>query len=100
MSMIPKDKASSDHSQDAIRNIDFNSWGKRTVAVKADLADFLTKVEEDFYLVSVPAQNIKQISNLKGSLEHFKNYVAMYGMDAVTVSKLDKETAKVLYGKK
>lgn len=98
--MIPKGKASSDHLLDAIRNIDSDSWGKRTVAVKADLADFFTKVDEDFYLVSVPAQNIKQIGNLKGSLEHFQNYVAMYGMDAVTVSKLDKETAKVLYGKK
>ena len=97
---IPKSKPSNDHVLDAIRNIDYDSWGKRTVAVKADLADFLTKVDEDFYLVSVPAQNIKQIGNLKGSLEHFQNYVSMYGMDAVTVSKLDKETAKVLYGKK
>lgn len=100
MSTLKGKPSSSDHLLDAIKNIDYDSWGKRTVAARADLADFFTKVDEDFYLVSVPAQNIKQIGNLKGSLEHFQNYVAMYGMDAVTVSKLDKETAKVLYGKK
>lgn len=99
-----KGKPTNDSLADAIQYIGKSDWGKsdwgKTVAAKADLADFLTKVDEDFYLVSVQAHNIKQIGNLKGSLEHFQNYVAMYGMDAVTVSKLDKETAKVLYGKK
>lgn len=103
MSMIPKGKPANDSLADALQYIGvdaMDSWGKRTVAVKADLADFLTKVDEDFYLVSVPSQNIKQIGNMKGSLEHFQKYVMQYGMDAVTVAKLDKETAKVLYGKK
>lgn len=94
-----KGKLTNDSLTDTIQYISKSDWD-RTVVVKADLADFLTKVDEDFYLVSVQAHNIKQIGNLKGSLEHFQNYVAMYGMDAVTVSKLDKETAKVLYGKK
>jgi len=98
MSIKTSGKPTTDHLIDAMQYV--NEWGKQTVAKRADLADFLTKVDEDFYLVSVPAQNIKQIGNLKGSLEHFQNYVQMYGMDAVTVSKLDKETAKVLYGKK
>lgn len=97
--MKPKVSTSSDHLIDAIKNIGYDGWDTRVVRTP-DLADFFTKVDEDFYLVSVPTQNIKQIGNLKGSLEHFQNYVKVYGMDNVTVSKLDKETAKVLYGKK
>lgn len=97
-----KGKPSNDHIIDSMKYISVDavdSW-KTTIRDTPDLADFLTKVDEDFYLVSVPTKNIKQIGNLKGSLEHFQNYVGMYGMNAVTVSKLDKETAKVLYGKK
>lgn len=97
----PPKRSLSDELNDYFGNKGKYDWDRqyKTTPVP-DISDFFTKAEEEFYLVAVPSQNIKQVGNLKSSLENFKSLVYMYGMDAVTVTKLDKESAKVLYGEK
>ena len=64
-----------------------------------DILEFWEKMAEDFYLVEVKEENIKEIGDYAEGLLNYMKYKKLYGKEKVTITKLTKEAAKILFGK-